>query len=279
MNNAMKHILTFAALAAVLLTAAGCSSNDDSDNPGNGDDISLSSLKNKPNWKTTPPAQDVDYPNWEASPDLNPASSMTATLAFANDGSMLKNLTQDDYVAAFCDDECIGVARANMNDVMERFYLYMHQPAGKSGVIALAYYSSKERKIYYWPYAFTYANDRIIGTFYNPFILSENPIDQAQFPYETSIIFEIPKTICDNFRKYDELAIFMGDECRLSTTKSGLISDNGSTFFTDFLPFNSRSEQFVIRYYSSKDDCIYTSPAYKLNDEGAWNIPLIELHK
>ena len=157
----MKKKLMIIASCALLLLAAGCKTDE-----------------------PTPPApetfnSDVAAPTW-AAPEVNDmTSSMTAVVkvdlkAQYPDKAADFALSEDDRLAAFIADSCVG-ATSLKEDL---FFLYIASPTSNSAsdltsnsaAVTLRYYSAHYKNIFEAKDVFPFKNDDRLGTPDNPFV-------------------------------------------------------------------------------------------------------------
>ncbi|MBQ0021628.1 MAG: hypothetical protein KBT29_00125 [Prevotellaceae bacterium] len=256
----MKKIFYILSLALVLFSA--CSKDDDNDNGGNnGNDTPGGyELKNKPSWvMQSGSSQSMEKPDWTPVEDETPFSSMTAAISF-EDEKIYENITSDDVLAVFCEGECIGVTNpVEVNGYGWRFYIYIQQPADKSKGIDLRYYSARTKQQYCWLSCFSFVNDNIIGDLRRPYCPSMEKENGGCTSFATANVC-MPEGFHIDWQGGDELAVFVGDECRKVVTDRYMLNEEG--FFLFYIPLASNDECFSVRYYSAKQDKTYTSPSY-----------------
>lgn len=122
--------------------------------------------------KNNRPLGTVERPSWSISDDYDYSSSMTAIVRvdIYNPGiaySDAKTFSDNDLLAAFCNNVCIGVAEPE-DDL---FYLYIIPPEGEatSKMITLRYYSDALQCIFEAKDVFEYMSDARYGTVSEPF--------------------------------------------------------------------------------------------------------------
>ena len=145
-----KHLYVFALCALVLSLFAGCKKSDS-------DPETFAANVARPSW--TAPAQ-YDY-----------TSSMTAVIKvdlkaqypdLAADWAFKEN----DLLAAFSGDKCLGVATLLENGLLN---LYIAGPAG-DGKVSLRYWSAQYKNLFEAKDVFPFVNDGRQGTPDNPFV-------------------------------------------------------------------------------------------------------------
>lgn len=141
----MKKIIIFASLA-LLLFAAGCKD------------------KNAPESFNG----NVARPTWTAPEVSDMTSSMTAVVKVDLKAQYPEvaadwQLKDEDRLAAFISDNCVGVASPKEG----LFFLYI---AGTEGAVTLRYYSAHYKNLFEAKDAFVFRNDDHLGTPDNPFI-------------------------------------------------------------------------------------------------------------
>ena len=152
----MKHPFLTIATCALLLLAAGCKKDEPQPAPtfvGN-----------------------VAQPVWTAPAEHDYTASMTAVIAVdlkAQYPDIAADFVRkdDDRLAAFAGDRCLGVA--GQTDGL--FFLYVTAPDGESGsslsnaAVTLRYWSAFYTNLFESPDAFTFSNDAHLGTIDQPF--------------------------------------------------------------------------------------------------------------
>lgn len=247
MKSMFKKILQYSLLVASLFLAASCSKEE---HEGVVDEI-----QQKPNWVAISNYKKLEQaPDWKVT-NTSITQSMTATIAF---GDSLPTIEKDEVLAAFADDECVGVT--TYNDESKRFYLYIREPQNGEKNISLAYYSSNEQNVRYWPNSIIFATDKILGTPNNPLVLKKED-SVVGYPYSRSLMVTLPGEIC-TFEPDDEIAVFVGDECRVATVNQKF----GNNMVIFKLPFNNEQEIAHVRYYSSQNHRIYTSQTFPVTE-------------
>ena len=158
----MKHQFLPLATCALLLLAAGCKPKEEPVNP---EQQNLSG--------------NVARPEWVAPEDYDYTSSMTAVIrvdlkAQYPTPAAEWQLSDQDMLAAFIGDECLGVASPDDG----YFYLYIASPTsnsdsgltGEAGLISLRYYSAHYKNLFVAKDAFPFVNDAQQGTYTAPFV-------------------------------------------------------------------------------------------------------------
>ena len=156
----MKTKLFIIASCTLLLLAAGCK-NDKNNEPG-----TLSSNVSRPTW-TAPAEHDM-------------TSSMTAVIridlaAQYPDKAADFVLSDNDLLAAFIGDNCVGVASPDKQTGL--FFLYISEISENSEYsessekqVSLRYYSAHYKNIFVAADAFTFQNDAHLGTISEPLV-------------------------------------------------------------------------------------------------------------
>ncbi len=114
----------------------------------------------------------VEKPDWTAPADYEMTSSMTAVvkvnLSTTYTAEQLSaanyQVSEEDIMAAFCGDECLGLATPQEGI----FFLYICKPAEGENV-KIRYYSYVLKNIF-TSEPFTYTNDAQLGTIAAPFM-------------------------------------------------------------------------------------------------------------
>ena len=119
----------------------------------------------------------VERPSWTTNSNYDYSSSMTAIVrveliqTFPDNGDIFV-YGEGDLLAAFVDDECVGVA--SMVDGL--YFLYMALPDNYNSsaniVINLHYYNASLKRIFLSESSLEYQSDACIGTADNPMTLS-----------------------------------------------------------------------------------------------------------
>lgn len=118
-------------------------------------------------------AADVARPSWAASDEYDYTSSMTAVISI----NLLDKypeaakdfvLNDNDLMAAFAGEECLGVAE----QIDGLFYLYIAGPKEQesSVSVSLRYYSAHYKNLFVAADAFTFVNDAAQGTVNAPYV-------------------------------------------------------------------------------------------------------------
>lgn len=167
----MKHQFLTIATCALLLLAAGCKKSEQEPTPQPQPDPNPQPVVNL--------AADVARPEWVAPVDYDYTSSMTAVIcvdlkAQYPDAAKDFELKDDDLIAAFIGDECLGVA--SPDDGL--FYLYIASPTsnsdsgltGEASLISIRYYSAHYKNLFVAKDAFPFVNDDQQGTYNAPFV-------------------------------------------------------------------------------------------------------------
>lgn len=246
-----KKILKYALLTLPLILAASCS-QDEVDSVGTIEEEE-GTQQQKPNWVAYL-AKMEKAPDWKVD-NSDFRQSMTATITF--DDASMKNAGFTDMIAAFAGDELVGVAVPDYSYKYDlRYFLYINEPQGDVKKITIAYYNNEDKVVRYWPNCFDYTTDKILGTVSNPFILKAQDCNGG-YPDNVSLFVDLPKDLC-TFEPDDEVAVFVGDECRVATIDKKF----GKNLASFIVPIKNKEEMATVRYYSSLKKRIYTSPSY-----------------
>lgn len=149
----MKTNLLTIISCGLLLLAAGCKPKE----PVNPDKQNLSG--------------NVARPEWVAPEDYDYTSSMTAVVKIdlaAKYPSAATDFVLDDQdlLAAFIGDECLGIAAPQDG----LFYLYIAAPTANANAITLRYWSAHYKNLFVADDAFPFVNDDQKGSFNAPFV-------------------------------------------------------------------------------------------------------------
>lgn len=107
----------------------------------------------------------VSKPSWAAPDAYDFSSSMTAVVKVDLSAKYPRKavdwqLKDDDLLAAFSGETCLGVA-SPQNGL---FFLYIASPNDNADAVSLRYYSAHYRNLFEATNAFTFANDKHLGT-------------------------------------------------------------------------------------------------------------------
>jgi len=157
----MKTKLMILASCVLLLCVAGCKKDKNKKND------------NTPISNTETLLGKVSTPLWTASSDYDYNSSMTAVVKidlaeqFPDKASDFE-LTDNDVLAAFIDNQCVGVS----NPEEGLFFLFITEPttATTDKQVTLRYYSAHYKNIFEANNVFPFENDARIGTVSEPFV-------------------------------------------------------------------------------------------------------------
>ena len=153
----MKKYALILAAFALLFIAPGCKNEqNDPENPTQPDrPTPVETIKGN-----------VDKPSWTVPTDYDYTSSMTAvvkvdlTIKYPDSAKDFA-LTDNDLLAAFIGDQCLGVS--SPNDGL--FYLYI---VGAEGAVTLRYWSAQYTNIFEVTNAFDFHNNDNLGTVAQP---------------------------------------------------------------------------------------------------------------
>ena len=148
----MKKLMIIAS-CGLLLLAAGCKKDEPKPDP-------------QPQSLTA----NVARPTWAAPEDYDYTSSMIAVIrvdlrAQYPDQAADWQLSEQDLIAAFIGDECLGVAQPQDG----LFYLYVASPTSNSEAVTLRYWSAHYKNLFEAKAAFPFENDDKLGTVAEPF--------------------------------------------------------------------------------------------------------------
>lgn len=157
----MKKLLCIAS-CGLLLLLAGCKKEEPKPQPQPDPQPQEQSL-----------AGNVERPTWTTTDDYDYTSSMTAVISI----NLLDKypeaakdfvLNDNDLMAAFAGEECLGVAE----QIDGLFYLYIAGPKEQesSVSVSLRYYSAHYKNLFVAADAFTFVNDAEQGTVNAPYV-------------------------------------------------------------------------------------------------------------
>ena len=158
-----NRIMIFVSCTLLLLSAAGCGSDDSDD------------VVSKPTIYSVP------RPHWVVSEDYDYSSSMTAIIhvdlssLYPND-TVNHHVDSLDLIGAFIDNQCCGVA-SPVEGENGLFFLFVTQPVDDANFtgtadVTLRYWSAQYKNIFVAEDAFPFVHDGREGTVANPFIPS-----------------------------------------------------------------------------------------------------------
>lgn len=147
------------AACALMLMVSGCKSDQKNEPGKSGDPVT-------PSRPTETLKGDVACPNWTVPSDYDYTSSMTAVVKtdlLAAYPELAKDyvLQDNDLLAAFIGDKCLGVATPTDG----LFYMYI---VGSEGTVTLQYWSAYYANTFVAKNVFEFANDAHLGTVSKP---------------------------------------------------------------------------------------------------------------
>lgn len=275
-----KSIFSILCCSLALLLSAACSKDDDDENQKK---TVAMGTDTAPSWQITTRTytEVTEAPVWEITSDVDKSSSMTITCAITTNGDVA-TVNSDDYVAAFLNDVCVG--EANPTAVMGHgfeFFLYINgildQNLSSQNVV-IKYFSSQYNRVYTWTLSdVTYTKDAIIGTYDQPYSLDLGSASNSIT--STSFCLQLPAAMTDSISSKDEVAIFVGDECRNIRSSTLIVLNTqslyqlntaivkmfeqiglkeGKYYVIGSLPIKSKDEKIQIKYYCDKLSRIFT---------------------
>lgn len=201
-----------------------------------------------PHWEISHPL--FFTPHWlvaDDAIDLTSSMNIIATVDIP--------ICEDDVLAAFCDEVCIGVSTPIETIFGLRFYLNINRPAESNHLITLAYCCAELQTTYYWIDNLSFQHDGILGKASDPILLSSEEAWNSLYPVK--LTYTLPITEPAN---EDELSLFCGDECRMLLP----LSPKATTVRISMV---QQSETFHVRYYSDVEGKIYLSEPFTLQSQ------------
>lgn len=263
--NLRRYISSILPLAGILLLAAGCSGGSDPVTPD------PTEKHNKPHWSLEPGRRVEQAPAWTPIDDELLSSSMTVTVGL-DETLAADGVSAADMVAAFSGGDCLGVTHVNNQSGKPRFYLYVLSPRDDRKTVTLAYYSAGSQRVYYWSDILGFENNRVVGSARQPFELKLAGENHG-LQYSAQVGVALPMS---SLADADEVAAFVGGECRQVLTAKDRVQDRGGLYCQFVLPMSSSSEQVGIRYYSHTEDRVYASREYPVTAGGVCAIDKLE---
>lgn len=236
----MKHIKTILAVAVIIFTAS-CGKEEPV-------------IEEAPHWVAVSP-QSTGTPDWTvtAEPDLN--STMTIIAAAENTG-------EEDLFAVFSYGECIAKTSPIETPVYGlRFYTNIYMPKVANAPLTLAYYSATDKRTYYWPNEMFYEHDGVLGLASSPYLLDVS----TAMPYLYSVTAYLNLSAVE-LSAGDELAGFVGDECRCVFPVQQYLS-NPKEQQSIRIPMKEEVGKFYFRYYNAKEGKILRSEDFDIKVE------------
>lgn len=261
--NVCRYIPTLASLAGIIMLAASCSGDDNSiNNP--------TDKVNRPSWSAEIGRKADSAPTWVPVSDESLTSSMTITAGLSDNFTAI-TVTEDDMLAAFSGQTCLGVATPMFTYSKPRFYLYVLPPTDSKKMVTLAYYNAKSNKLYYWVDAIHFENNKTVGSVLHAYELNPSS-ENGGMERMAKVSLSVPDSKKVQWGT-DELAAFVNGQCRRVLTEQHKAGDNQFTFT---LPIVSTSDKVSIRYYSYSEDRVYASREYDVTDEGLCQIDVTD---
>jgi hypothetical protein len=239
----MKKTIHIMMLIAALTIAWGCSS--DSSDGGN---YTFTTSTARPDWA-------IDWynnepaPNWEE-PNKNLFEhSMYIILTLPE--NLVPFSTDDDLMAVFINNECRSVAKASPLEDGSKVY-FVNTVRGndtdKEVYFTLKYYSGGLRHTFVIDGTDQYVPDLILGLDedFVPNIMAGSTKYPYQMVIEPTLTGLVPFTPSPD----DQIAVFVGNECR------GVAQPQDA--LTIVVYGRHEGEEATIRYYSAKQQAIYT---------------------
>ncbi|MGM9847297.1 MAG: hypothetical protein ACI31F_05040 [Muribaculaceae bacterium] len=178
---------------------------------------------------------------------------MTAYLKLV---SPLGEFTQnDDILAAFCGDKCVGIAEKV--SVSEPVYKMQISGTTDGEAIDLKYYSTYG-VIVESPAALTFAKGKEEGSQTAPLLVKFDCSGVCPLKMKAYIIPD--EDVLRNASSNDILAAFCGDECR-GVAQGKMLTDGSIGFQMEIIGSFDEHEQIILKYYCAKTSYMYHSAA------------------
>lgn len=201
-----------------------------------------------PEWKAE--QQLLAETLWQVADDAQDITSrMYVTVSLGD------TVGEGDRLAAFCQSECLCIAEPVMTDEGPRFYLVINRPkAVFTNGITLAFSSVRSGQVSYWPELFFFEHDGILGNTLEP--LCPPAGDRCSAPFRMAICCSLPQHMVP--AEGDEMAVFVGDRCRLTVNPLEKNGHNGYEY-SFYLPMLLPEETIEMRYFERATGKIYVA--------------------
>lgn len=253
----------YAVLTAALLMAWGCSS-DDNDEPQGGGNFTVTPVQPAPKWA-------VDWtwnspvPEWQEPDPTRFECSMNMLVELNSD--LASYSTNADQMAMFIGGECRGLSYRNIvrdGDVI--FLVHVKGTSEEAGQpMELHYYSAGAGQLFTDPNMPPFTPNNVIDSGDVNFQMVLTPAGiSTKYPFFTEFSVLLPDNIPFTPSDDDEMAVFVGDECR------GICSQMPEAYdgWRGIIYRASESEQAQLRYYSVEKQSIYIlDESFVLDDE------------
>lgn len=249
-----KNFLYSTAILLASLTLGACSSDDD-DKPSG---YSLESANGVPAWQIDWSGND-DRPDWQ---EPNPSDFENWTVMLIGLEDALKPYaSKDDMMAFFVYDDLRGLAKPaiNVSEDEADANLYLMKAFGNETgqevlEVTVKYYSSRLQQVFSRTDYIRYNIGEVYGV--DEPLTPQFTLGSSKYPVVTNLIVtaaDLP-AIDVPFADGDQLAAFVGDECR---GVSAMFNDQ-SAALTVF--GRQEHETYTLKYYHAASRRIYTFP-------------------
>lgn len=251
----MKHLLYS---LAIILLATSCGSDDD--NIG-GPDTKYDRNVILAQWPVADAGpvmpEDIDWAVHDST--INILSTMSVVTA-APIEIPEDSVSNDDRIAFFSADECLGVAKPFDTPYGKRFMTNVFKPSFNSKLL-VAYYSALRHRAYYWHQEMFYSEDAVMGHMDTPYPLS---IAKAtQYRYMQMIYFYAPADFANVVSNDDVIGFFSGNECRAIVPQNQMFMEKRYAFGYAYL--RNRNESIQVRQFCVNKGRIYATAPVACN--------------
>lgn len=261
----MKILKVFFFLLLSAVGFAACGSDDDPNEMTVGNTPA-------PQWSLTNQIVEQDDPQWAVSNnDINISSSMTIILSI---GVLSDDVVStDDTMAAFIDGICVGKANVMNTEYGKRVFLFVYSPKNMtSAKVSLKYYNTTLRQVYnYDDFNTPFVNDATYGHVDDPYYFEA--VATEQYSSAVGRWLSLPNYIVNNLSDDDEIAIYVGTECRLvKGTNLSVNTYDGTTYAQCLIPVKQGENNATLRYYSARLKRIFVSSEFSINADESYRI-------
>lgn len=216
----------------------------------------------EPEWKLDLVENDP-LPEWETPESGIYQFSMTGIIKLSD--FLAKYADEADEVSAFIGNECRGVVKSQDYNGEKLFFLYIRGNSSETKKVTLKYYSAKNKKQYVCNELFDFVQNDSYGKLSEPAI---PPFEESgKYPEVMSATITQTDPLPFEVRDNDQLAAFVGDECRGVGVPSKLAGKTVYQF--EIRGKKDETSPVYFMYYSQHTSGIYKSAeSFPFADEG-----------
>ncbi len=202
-------------------------------------------------------------PDWKEPPSTQYECRMELLVAMDDD---LKRLSsEEDQMAIFINGTCRGISFPNVSKTTGNVFFLIHIKGTSQEVGAdmeLRYYCHNARQLFTDKYMPVFTPNNLMDEAHQQvFNLAGS---SSKYPLFTQLAVTIPENVPFTVTEDDELAVFVGDECR------GILHTTPEDYFRwcSVVVSREENETATIRYYSAEKQGIYTiAEGVQLNND------------